>query len=97
MKLLIALEMEFLQKNLFQSVFTFQHWKKSQLIVEGDYLINNFTPDFGIGAITNKDGSYSMNNLLPRNTFLGANWQYQDVRQASTNITFNHQISNNGP
>ncbi|HAT3993871.1 TPA: TonB-dependent receptor [Elizabethkingia anophelis] len=69
--------------------------KKSQLIVEGDYLINNFTPDFGIGSITNKDGSYSMNTLLPRNSFLGANWQYQDVKQASTNITFNHQISNN--
>ncbi|KFC32568.1 TonB-dependent receptor [Elizabethkingia anophelis] len=69
--------------------------KKSQLIVEGDYLINNFTPDFGIGSITNKDGSYSMNTLLPRNVFLGANWQYQDVKQASTNITFNHQISNN--
>ncbi|MCT4174017.1 TonB-dependent receptor [Elizabethkingia anophelis] len=69
--------------------------KKSQLIVEGDYLINNFTPDFGIGSITNKDGSYSMNTLLPRNAFLGTNWQYQDVKQASTNITFNHQISNN--
>ncbi|HFK5573319.1 TonB-dependent siderophore receptor [Elizabethkingia anophelis] len=69
--------------------------KKSQLIVEGDYLINNFTPDFGIGSITNKDSSYSMNTLLPRNAFLGANWQYQDVKQASTNITFNHQISNN--
>ncbi|HBN6703951.1 TPA: TonB-dependent receptor [Elizabethkingia anophelis] len=69
--------------------------KKSQLIVEGDYLINNFTPDFGIGSITNKDGSYSMNTLLPRNAFLGANWQYQDVKQASTNTTFNHQISNN--
>ncbi|MCT3815321.1 TonB-dependent siderophore receptor [Elizabethkingia anophelis] len=69
--------------------------KKSQLIVEGDYLINNFTPDFGIGSITNKDGSYSMNTLLPRNAFLGANWQYQDVKQASANITFNHQISNN--
>ncbi|GJN59613.1 hypothetical protein ELAN_31680 [Elizabethkingia anophelis] len=61
--------------------------KKSQLIVEGDYLINNFTPDFGIGSITNKDGSYSMNTLLPRNAFLGANWQYQDVKQASTNVT----------
>lgn len=36
-----------------------------------------------------------MNTLLPRNAFLGANWQYQDVKQASTNITFNHQISNN--
>ncbi|MDQ8747356.1 TonB-dependent siderophore receptor [Elizabethkingia miricola] len=83
------------EKIYFNPSLLFNIGKKSQLIVEGDYLINNFTPDFGIGAITNKDGSYSMNNLLPRNAFLGANWQYQDIRQTSTNITFNHQISNN--
>ncbi|MCP1251564.1 MULTISPECIES: TonB-dependent siderophore receptor [Elizabethkingia] len=83
------------EKIYFNPSFLFNIGKKSQLIVEGDYLINNFTPDFGIGAITNKDSSYSMNNLLPRNAFLGANWQYQDIRQTSTNITFNHQISNN--
>ncbi|OPC23562.1 ferrichrome-iron receptor [Elizabethkingia meningoseptica] len=68
--------------------------KKSQLIVEGDYLMNNSTPDFGIGSITNPDGSYALNTLLPRNAFLGANWQYQDVKQASTDIIFNHQFSN---
>ena len=83
------------EKIYFNPSLLFNIGKRSQLIVEGDYLINNFTPDFGIGAITNKDGSYSMNNLLSRNAFLGANWQYQDVRQTSTNITFNHQISNN--
>ncbi|MDX8570081.1 TonB-dependent receptor [Elizabethkingia sp. HX QKY] len=83
------------EKIYFNPSLLFNIGKKSQLIVEGDYLINNFTPDFGIGAITNKDGSYSMNNLLPRNAFLGTNWQYQDIRQTSTNITFNHQISNN--
>ncbi|MDX8566717.1 TonB-dependent receptor [Elizabethkingia sp. HX XZB] len=83
------------EKIYFNPSLLFNIGKKSQLIVEGDYLINNFTPDFGIGAITNKDSSYSMNNLLPRNAFLGANWQYQDIRQTSTNITFNHQISNN--
>ncbi|MCL1670409.1 TonB-dependent siderophore receptor [Elizabethkingia ursingii] len=83
------------EKIYFNPSLLFNIGKKSQLIVEGDYLINNFTPDFGIGAITNKDGSYSMNNLLSRNAFLGATWQYQDVRQTSTNITFNHQISNN--
>ena len=83
------------EKIYFNPSLLFNIGKKSQLIVEGDYLINNFTPDFGIGAITNKDGSYSMNNLLPRNAFLGANWQYQNIRQTSTNITFNHQISNN--
>ena len=65
---------------------------KSQLIVEADYLKNNFTPDFGIGAVENKDKSYSLNTGLGRNVFLGTDWQYQDVEQVSTNVTFNHQF-----
>ncbi|WBV61752.1 TonB-dependent siderophore receptor [Chryseobacterium camelliae] len=83
------------EKHYFNPSFLFNLSEKSQLIVEADYLKNNFTPDFGIGSIENKDKSYIMNDLLPRNAFLGADWQYQNVEQVSTNITFNHQISNN--
>ncbi|MBV8327933.1 TonB-dependent siderophore receptor [Chryseobacterium sp.] len=81
------------EKYYFNPSFLFNISQKSQLIVEADYLKNNFTPDFGIGSITNSDGSYTMNTLLPRNAFLGANWQYQNVEQASTNVTFNHQFN----
>jgi iron complex outermembrane receptor protein len=34
-----------------------------------------------------------MNNLLPRNAFLGTDWQYQNVEQVTTNVTFNHQFN----
>jgi iron complex outermembrane receptor protein len=81
------------EKYYFNPSFLFNLSEKSQLIVEADYLKNNFTPDFGIGSITNKDLSYSMVETLPRNTFFGTDWQYQDVQQASTNVTFNHQIN----
>lgn len=80
------------EKYYFNPSFLFNLSPKSQLIVEADYLKNNFTPDFGIGSITNTDKSYSMNNLLSRNAFLGTDWQYQNVEQLSTNITFNHQF-----
>ncbi|AZA48590.1 TonB-dependent siderophore receptor [Chryseobacterium carnipullorum] len=82
------------EKYYFNPSFLFNISPKSQLIVEADYLKNNFTPDFGIGSITKQDGlTYELNNLLPRNAFLGTDWQYQNVQQLSTNITFNHQFN----
>ena len=75
--------------------FLFNLGTKSQLIVEADYLKHHFTPDFGIGGIMNADKSYKMNDLLSRNAFLGTSWQYQDVQQATTNVTWNYQLSDN--
>jgi iron complex outermembrane receptor protein len=82
-------------KYYFNPSFLINLGEKSQLIVEADYLKNDFTPDFGIGSITNKDQSYMLNDTVARNVFFGTDWQYQNVQQASTNITFNHQFSEN--
>lgn len=80
-------------KYYFNPSFLFNLGEKSQLIIEGDYLKNHSTPDFGIGTITNKDLSYSLNKNVGRNTFFGTDWQYQDVQQATTDAIFNHQIN----
>ncbi|MCS3871339.1 iron complex outermembrane receptor protein [Chryseobacterium ginsenosidimutans] len=81
------------KKYYFNPSFLFNLSPKSQLIVEADYLKNDFTPDFGIGSIENKDKSYSLNTGLGRNAFLGTDWQYQNIEQVSTNVTFNHQFT----
>ncbi|SDH59683.1 iron complex outermembrane recepter protein [Chryseobacterium taeanense] len=82
------------EKYYFNPSFLFNLSDKSQLIVEADYLKNDFTPDFGIGSITQKDGyTYQLNELLSRNSFLGTDWQFQNIQQASTNVTFNHQFN----
>jgi len=82
------------EKYYFNPSFLFNLSDRSQLIVEADYLKNDFTPDFGIGSITQKDGyTYQLNELLSRNSFLGADWQFQNTQQATTNVTFNHQIN----
>jgi len=82
------------EKYYFNPSFLFNLSPKSQLIVEADYLKNNFTPDFGIGSITKQDGySYELNTLSSKNAFVGADWQYQNIEQLSTNITFNHQFT----
>jgi len=83
------------EKYYFNPSFLFNLSPKSQLIVEADYLKNDFTPDFGIGAIENKDKSYSLNTGLDRSAFLGTDWQYQNVEQVSTNVTFNHKFNDN--
>ena len=56
---------------------------------------NDFTPDYGLGGIINKDQTFSLNDKVGRNVFFGTDWQYQNVEQASTNVTVNHQLSNN--
>jgi iron complex outermembrane receptor protein len=83
------------KKYYFNPSFIFNISKKTQIILEGDYLKNDFTPDFGIGSITNKDGSYKINNLLSRNEFVGASWQYQNVQQATSDIVVNHKFNEN--
>ncbi|WP_294332228.1 TonB-dependent siderophore receptor [uncultured Chryseobacterium sp.] len=81
------------EKYYFNPSFLFNLNDRSQLIVEADYLKNDFIPDFGIGSITNKDQSYRLNDLVSRNVFFGTDWQYQNVEQVSTNVTFNHQFN----
>lgn len=83
------------KKYYFNPSFVFNIGDNTQIILEGDYLKNDFTPDFGIGSITNKDGSYRLNDLLPRNAFIGADWQYQNVQQATSDVVVNHQFNDN--
>ncbi len=83
------------QKHYFNPSVLFNIGEKSQLIVEVDYLKNRFTPDFGIGGITNKNSSYELPTNIGRNVFFGTDWQYQDVQQLGSNITFNTQLNKN--
>lgn len=66
----------------------FKLGKKTELIAEGDYLYNEFTPDFGIGTL----GGAKIPDV-PRSRFLGTNWQYNKTQQATTNLSIKHQFS----
>ncbi|WP_333852288.1 TonB-dependent siderophore receptor [Epilithonimonas sp.] len=83
------------EKYYFNPSFAFNIGSKTQIIVEADYLQNNFTPDFGLGTFENPDKSYSLNTTSPISTFFGTDWQYQNVKQASTDIIVNHQFNEN--
>lgn len=60
---------------------------KTDLLLEGDYLKDNRTADFGIGAI-----NYTIPNL-PRERFIGVAWSRYAIEQKTANATLTHQFS----
>lgn len=82
------------KKNYFNPSFAFNISDDTQIIVEADYLYNYFTPDFGIGSITdNSTGISTLATQIDRRTFFGTNWQYQEVQQATTDVIVNHKFN----
>jgi iron complex outermembrane receptor protein len=70
------------------SIF-FKLGKKTELIVEGDYLADQRTPDFGAGII-----NYQIVDI-PRERFLGVAWSNIKSSQSSITTTLTHQINEN--
>jgi iron complex outermembrane receptor protein len=63
--------------------------KKTDMIVEGDYLKDDRTSDFGVGAI-----NYALIDI-PRSRFLGVSWAYYNTEQQSVTSTITHHFNAN--
>ncbi|MBC7912960.1 MAG: TonB-dependent receptor [Pyrinomonadaceae bacterium] len=61
--------------------------KNTELIVQGDYLQSNYTPDFGIGTVGNKIAD------IGRNTFLNTNWTYNKTNTLTSQASLNHSFN----
>lgn len=83
------------EKYYFNPSFLFNLSDKTQLIVEGDYLKQEFTPDFGIGTLVlNPTTSRSIiNDLLDIKDNPGISWQNQINQMATSTVTLNHTIN----
>jgi iron complex outermembrane receptor protein len=68
--------------------FLFKLGNKTDLVLEGDYLKHDFTPDFGIGSVGGTKVA-----PLSRSTFLGTAWQYAKTTQATTTATLKHRFN----
>lgn len=66
----------------------FQFGEKTELLVQGDYLKHEFTPDFGIGTINN-----TIIPDVPRSAFFGAPWQYAKTHQSGATATLKHALN----
>jgi len=64
--------------------------KKTTLLVEGDYLNESLTPDFGIGSLNN---GQAIPTMVPRSQYINTSWAYSHMNQFSGMATLNHQIN----
>lgn len=69
--------------------------KKTTLLVQGDYLKHEFTPDFGIGTMSNAVNTYGGKNIpsVSRSAFFGTPWQYAKTTQGTVSFELNHQLN----
>ena len=70
---------------------------KTTLLVHGDYLQHDFTPDFGIGTIGTTSSTNTGKTIapVPRSRFLGTSWQYTHTTQSTLGAELNHQVNDN--
>ncbi|TKC03711.1 TonB-dependent receptor [Pedobacter frigoris] len=62
---------------------------KTDILLQGDYLKSDFTPDFGIGTVGNKVSP------LGRNVYLNTLWAYNKTSTATGQLAVNHQFDDN--
>ncbi|MBE7169013.1 MAG: TonB-dependent receptor [Williamsia sp.] len=60
---------------------------RTELIVQGDYLKSDYTPDFGIGSVGNKISP------VGRNAFLNTLWAYNNTSTTTTQANLTHKFS----
>jgi iron complex outermembrane recepter protein len=71
----------------FNPSFIVKAGKKTEILVQGDYLKDNRTLDFGTAAI-----NYAIADL-PRNRYLNTSWAYYKAEQKSASVTVKHQLN----
>lgn len=76
------------ERVYFNPSFQFKLGKKTDLLIEGDYLKDRRTSDFGVGSI-----NYAL-ITIPRERFLGAKWSYYTTEQKSATMTLTHRLNN---
>ncbi len=63
--------------------------EKTEILLEGDYLKDNRTPDYGVGAI-----NYEIADV-PRSRYLGVSWANYRAEQKSATLTITHRLRPN--
>ena len=69
--------------------FLFKINSRTEMVLQGDFMNDNWTPDFGTAIIGKKIID------LPRNTYLGATWSNGNTKQTTISNLFTHTINSN--
>ncbi|MEO6522729.1 MAG: TonB-dependent receptor [Mucilaginibacter sp.] len=63
---------------------------KTTILLSGDYLKSNLTPDWGIGTLNT---GQQIPTAVPRSQFINTAWAYSHMDQYSGTLTVNHQFN----
>lgn len=63
--------------------------EKTDILLQGDYLKSNMTPDFGIGTVENQIAD------IGRKTFVNAPWAYNKTNTVTSQLNINHKFNDN--
>lgn len=80
------------ERAFFNPSVLYKLGKSTSLLIEGDYLRSNLTPDWGVGSLNN---GTVIPSSIPRSTFINTAWAYSHMNQYSGTATINHSFSDN--
>ncbi|PTQ94806.1 iron complex outermembrane receptor protein [Mucilaginibacter yixingensis] len=66
--------------------------KSTTILVEGDFLKSNLTPDWGVGSLNN---GQAIPTQVSRSQFINTSWAYSHMNQYTGSFTLNHNFSDN--
>jgi iron complex outermembrane receptor protein len=69
--------------------FLFKVSNKTEILLQGDLLHDDWTPDFGTGSIGREVAN------VPRNVYLGAKWSNGLTKQTTVSALLSHQLTPN--
>lgn len=68
--------------------------QKTTVLLQGDYLKSNLTPDNGVGSLNaNQDAVIPTN--IPRSRFINTDWAYNNVIQSTGSLQVDHAFNDN--
>lgn len=77
------------ERYYFNPSLLFKLSDKTEITLQGDYLNDDWTPDFGTGIIGKEIAD------VPRNAYLGATWSTGNTTQTTASILVNHEFNSN--
>ena len=78
-------------RNYVNPSLLYKFGKNSTLVVQGDYLNAQITPDPGVGLL---DSGRVLTTAIPRSRFQNVNWAYNNIKQGSASAEFKHTFEN---
>ena len=83
------------EKFYFNPSLLFKLGDKTELMVQGDHLHHDFTPDFGIGTLSNSVDAIGGKTVpdVARSAFFGTPWQYNKIQQSTASAELKHELN----